>query len=247
MLFRSTTARPYPQSAYRAVRAVRDRLLEDIEPNGDRGVELAKPVDPPTELAASLLYRASDLAYAQILERLEATPAETIASIGDLAYATRGTHDHPLREARVGHQLVFDVCLDNGAFRDLHRHRNCVQIVKDFAAGYGYDTPSTVEDAGVAPAYRQAMEAAGEVAGLLDAHEEGLGQYALPLGYRRRALFKMDAAQLGYMVETRTKPAGHFSYREITYQMFEEFQRHYPSMAHHIRVTHPDIDEFFER
>jgi thymidylate synthase ThyX len=74
-----------------------------------------------------------------------------------------------------------------------------------------------------------------------------VGQYVLPLAYRRRALFKMEAAELGYIVETRTKPAGHFSYRDIAYRMFTEFQARHPSLARYIRVTDPSAEDFFER
>ena len=74
-----------------------------------------------------------------------------------------------------------------------------------------------------------------------------LAQYALPLGYRRRALFKMDAAELGYIAEARTRPSGHFSYREIAYQMYAAFARAYPALAGYIRVTDPRDEAFFER
>jgi hypothetical protein len=57
----------------------------------------------------------------------------------------------------------------------------------------------------------------------------------------------MDLAELAYIVETRTKPAGHFSYREIAYDMYRAFESRYPALARHIRVTSPSVEEFFER
>ncbi len=151
------------------------------------------------------------------------------------------------RETRVGHELIFDLSVDSGAFRDLHRHRNCVQIIKDFTPIYGYDTPPSIEEAGLQTEYAGAMEDAGELAGVLDKEKLGLGQYALPLAFRRRALFKMDFAELAYIVETRTTPAGHFSYRQIAYDMYQAFESRYPALARHIRVTNPEVEEFFER
>jgi hypothetical protein len=32
-------------------------------------------------------------------------------------------------------------------------------------------------------------------------------------------------------------PAGHFSYRRVAWEVFLKLQRHYPSLARHIRVT----------
>src|ERR1039457_3300954 len=46
-------------------------------------------------------------------------------------------------------------------------------------------------------------------------------QYAIPLAYRKRALFKMDFAEVVYISELRTTPAGHVSYRNVAYAMYE--------------------------
>jgi thymidylate synthase ThyX len=122
-----------------------------------------------------------------------------------------------------------------------------VQIIKDFGPDYGYDVPQPIEEAHLGDAYRTAMEQAGEHAAKLDGHQRGLGQYALPLAYRRRALFKMSWAELAYIVELRTRPPGHLSYRQIAYDMFTALQQQHPEMAKHIRVTDPAVEAFFER
>lgn len=246
-LVRHTQPSPYPTATYAAARSAIGKVLDESHPDGTRGVELAAIAELPEELAATLAYRASPLSYRQITEQLGRRTAAEIGAIADVAFANRGPHDDPVREARAGYQLTFDLCLDNGAFRDLHRHRNCVQIIKDFTAGCGYDTPATIEEAGEAESYRRAMEEAGELAERLDAEKPGLGQYALPLAFRRRVLFKMDSSELGYIVENRTRPAGHFSYREIAYDMYRAFAGRYPDLARHIRATSPDVEEFFER
>ncbi len=246
-LVRYTQPSPYPGATYGAARFAIGHVLDASQPDGTRGVELAAVAEPPTEIAASLAYRVSPLSYRQITQQLGRRTAAQISALADVAFANRGPHDDPVRETRAGYQLIFDLCLDNGAFRDLHRHRNCVQIIKDFTAGYGYDIPASIEEAGQTAVYRHAMDEAGELADRLDAEKHGLGQYALPLAFRRRALFKMDASELGYIVENRTKPAGHFSYREIAYDMYRAFEGRYPGLARHIRATSPDVEEFFER
>jgi thymidylate synthase ThyX len=92
------------------------------------------------------------------------------------------------------------------------------------------------------------MDEAGDLATRMDEHAPTLGQYALPLGYRRRALFKMDAAELAYIAELRTRPTGHFSYRMAAFDMFAEFEQRYPELARHIRITDPNnLERFFER
>jgi thymidylate synthase ThyX len=246
-LVRHTRPSPYPAHVESRVTALAGQMLPGTVANGGRGVELAEVTDPTTELAATLLYRTSPLSYAQILAELRNRPSAEIGEVAAVAFAERGPHDELLREARVGYQLVFDVCIDNGAFRDLHRHRNCIQIMKDFTAAYGYDVPPDVDEVGKGADYRATMDAAAELADRLDEQGRTLGQYVLPLAFRRRALFKMDAAELTYIAELRTRPTGHFSYREAAYQMYAEFARRCPELARHIQVTDPTVERFFER
>jgi thymidylate synthase ThyX len=61
-------------------------------------------------------------------------------------------------------------------------------------------------------------------------------QYAIPLGFRKRTLFKMDFAEAVYISELRTGPAGHFSYRNAAYAMYEEVKKKYPALAQYFRV-----------
>jgi thymidylate synthase ThyX len=246
-LVRHTQPSSYPTATYAAARDAVASSLDETEPDGGRGVELAGIAEPPLELAATLAYRVSPLSYRQIVAQLSCRSETNVEALADVAFAGRGPHDDPIRETRTGYQLIFDVCLDNGAFRDLHRHRNCVQIIKDFTPSYGYDTPAAIGQAGQETAYRSAMDESAELAVRMDEQGPGLGQYVLPLAFRRRALFKMDTTELGYIVETRTKPAGHFSYRDIAYDMYRAFEARYPALARHVRVTSPDLEEFFER
>ena len=59
----------------------------------------------------------------------------------------------------------------------------------------------------------------------------------IPLAYRKRALFKMDFAEALYISELRTGPAGHFSYRNVAYAMYEAVAQRYPELAKYFRVT----------
>ena len=62
-------------------------------------------------------------------------------------------------------------------------------------------------------------------------------QYAIPLGFRKRTLFKMDFAEVVYISELRTGPAGHFSYRNVAYAMYEAVAKKYPALAKYLRVS----------
>jgi hypothetical protein len=59
------------------------------------------------------------------------------------------------------------------------------------------------------------------------------------MAYRTRCLFKMDWAQAAYMIEARTAPAGHFSYRRVGWHMYQALRARYPALAEPIRATDP--------
>ena len=65
--------------------------------------------------------------------------------------------------------------------------------------------------------------------------------YLLPLATRCRSLFTMDFAQAVYMSELRSTPAGHWSYRNVAWQMYQQLARYYPALAAGIRISDPSI------
>ena len=67
----------------------------------------------------------------------------------DMGLRRRGSHDEMLRAFCAGQQFRFDILMDIGGFRDMHRHRRCVQIGQEFTTKHGYDAPEELEAAGV--------------------------------------------------------------------------------------------------
>ncbi len=233
------------------------------------------------EIAATLLYSASHHPYRQIRDLVAALPAARVNEIVDLGLRHRGRHDEPLRAFHAGAALRFDLLMDIGAFRDLHRHRRCTQIIQGFTTLHGYETPGSgdlpagidiLAEAGVIDDYCSTVEAAhaaseriaasralqtaalkghdfsraenaAEKTGALAPEESFAAEaaqsalYLLPLATRVRALFKMDFAEVQYISELRSAPAGHFSYRRVAWEMFLALQRQHPALAKHIRVT----------
>ncbi|HET8667998.1 MAG TPA: FAD-dependent thymidylate synthase [Terriglobales bacterium] len=194
------------------------------------------------ELAASLLYENCHYPYRQIRERVHSITAKQRDEIVALGAKRRGPHDELLRAYCSGQRFRFDILMDIGGFRDLHRHRRCVQLHQGFTALHGYDTPADIVAAGAGDRYDAAMsrarEAVGQIAAMASAQasEQNDSAYLLPLAFRKRTLFKMDLAEVVYITELRTTPAGHFSYRNIAYKMYEAVAARHPSLAKFFRV-----------
>ncbi|PYX90598.1 MAG: alternative thymidylate synthase [Acidobacteria bacterium] len=204
-------------------------------------VDLLDPDPLELELAATLLYEHCQYSYRQIRNQLDGLGAKMQREIIDLGLRHRGNHDEMLRPYCAGQQFRFDILMDIGGFRDMHRHRRCVQIGQEFTTAHGYDAPEELEAAGVRSEYDSIMaQTARSVEHLsggsgAEAHENA--QYAIPLAFRKRTLFKMDFAEAVYISELRTTPAGHVSYRNVAWAMYEAVARKYPALAPYFRVT----------
>ena len=146
--------------------------------------------------------------------------------------------------------MRFDMLMDIGAFRDLHRHRRCTQIIQHFTTLHGYETPASgdfgpevniLAEAGVLADYQSAIDAAHSASTRIAASQAPEAAqsalYLLPLATRVRSLFKMDFAEAQYIIELRSGPAGHFSYRRVAWEMYLALQRQHQALAKHIRVT----------
>ena len=201
------------------------------------------------EVAATLLYSASHHPYRQIRDLVAALPEARTNEIIELGLRHRGPHDEALRAFHAGAALRFDIFMDIGGFRDMHRHRRCAQIIQSFTALHGYETPAgdfgpevnILAEAGILNDYQsalsQAQQASARIASSNAPETAQSALYLLPLATRCRSLFKMDFAEAQYICELRSGSAGHFSYRRVAWEMFLALKRQHPALARHIRVT----------
>src|SRR5271166_1209479 len=193
------------------------------------------------ELAATLLYQHSHHSYRQIRDVVEALPEVQRRELIELGLQHRGRHDEVSRAFCAGQQFRFDILMDIGGFRDMHRHRRCVQIVQGYTAAHGYDVPPEIDSAALTVRYDSVMErardAVAQLAGRQASEANEQSQYAIPLAFRKRTLFKMDLSEVIYISELRTGAAGHFSYRNVAFAMYEAVAQRYPALAKYFRVT----------
>jgi len=202
------------------------------------------------ELAATLLYSAAHHPYRQIRDLVASLPEARVNEIIELGLRHRGRHDEALRAFHAGAALRFDILMDIGGFRDMHRHRRCVQIIQGFTALHGCEIPdcgdlepgvNLLAEAGIEAEFQSALAAAhaasAQIASSAAPEATQSALYLLPLATRIRALFKMDFAEAQYISELRSGPAGHFSYRRVAWEIFKTLESQHPTLARHIRVT----------
>jgi len=211
-------------------------LMEGVPLEPAPLVDLVENGPLEIEVAATLLYSASYYSYRQIKDRVQALTAAQRNEIIDLGMRHRGPHDELLRGFHAGQQFKFDILMDIGGFRDMHRHRRCTQIEQGFTRHHGYDTPPDVKTAGLEPRYKAAMQKVVQACEKLRAAPHA-SLYLLPMAFRKRTLFKMDFAEALYIAELRSGAAGHFSYRDVAYAMYEEVAKKHPALARYFRMA----------
>ncbi len=220
--------------------AARELLADEPLAPSKAIVDLLDEEPLEVEIATTLLYEHCHHSYRQIRQAVQMAGERRRREIVDLGLRHRGKHDEMLRGFRAGQQFRFDILMDTGGFRDMHRHRRCIQVMQGFTIQHGYEMLLDVEDAGMRNRFDAVMQRVqGAVEKLaarktLEAQENS--QYAIPLAFRKRALFKMDFAEAVYISELRTTPAGHVSYRNVAYAMYEAVARKYPALAKYFRV-----------
>ncbi len=232
---------PYQIETRRELRQAARELMahEQLAPS-KAIVDLLDDEPLEVEIATTLLYEHCHHSYRQIRQAVQVAGERRRREIIDLGLRHRGKHDEMLRAFRAGQQFRFDILMDTGGFRDMHRHRRCIQVMQASTTQHGYEMLMDLEDAGARGRFDAAMRRAQTCVENLakrDAPEaEENSQYAIPLAFRKRALFKMDFAEVVYISELRTAPAGHISYRNVAYAMYEAVARKYPGLAKYFRV-----------
>jgi thymidylate synthase ThyX len=232
----------YQQRTREDLRQAAAELLADEPVAPAPMVDLVEDFDSlEVDLATTLLYGQSHYPYRQIRQHVAGMPESRRSEILDMGLRHRGRHDELLREFSAGQALRFDILMDIGGFRDMHRHRRCVQILQPFTSAHGYAIPEGVPEAGVQPLYEETMDAAHRAYATLAsgsaAEAKATAQYVLPLATKNRSLFKMDFAEAVYISELRSAPQGHFSYRRVAWEMYLAVERRHPALAKYFRVT----------
>ncbi len=192
-------SRPAPQP---------DVTLTDFDPEGE------------IKVVAAALYAVSDLPDAQLIERARAMSAAERTRVLEAYVGRRSNRRHKPGRAFERAWYRFDVLADYGAFRDLQRHRMLTLEWQPLTPAHGWVACEAVEEAGALPEFSRVMDRTSEVYDRL--RGAGLGRaacYVVPMAYRIRFYMEMNAREAMHVIELRTAPQGHPSYRRVCQTM----------------------------
>jgi thymidylate synthase ThyX len=174
--------------------------------------------DPDGEIkvVASALYPVSDLPDVQLMAIVRGLSDERRSEILREYVGDRTNRRHKPGRAFERTHYRFDVLADYGAFRDLQRHRLLTLDWQPLTVGHGYVEPAALDDVGAIEDWRTVMRESAELyASLLARGLRHAASYAVVMAYRIRFYMDMNAREAMHLIELRTAPQGHPSYRRI--------------------------------
>jgi thymidylate synthase ThyX len=176
--------------------------------------------DGEVKVVAAALYPIGDQPDAQLLAAARAMSADDRAALLRAYVGTRTNRRQKPGRAFERTSYRFDILADYGAFRDLQRHRLLTIEWQPLSSRHGYVEPAAIEEAGALAEWRTVMERSADLYETLRAsglHE--VAPYAVVMAYRVRFYMEMNAREAMHVIELRTSPQGHPSYRRICQQM----------------------------
>jgi thymidylate synthase ThyX len=168
------------------------------------------------KVAAAALYAHSTLPDAQLLALARRLSSDERATLLRAYIGQRANRRHKPGRAFERTSYRFDVLTDYGAFRDLQRHRMLTLEWQPLSPRHGYIEPDAIEEAGARREWTTVMDQSAELydaiaaAGLRD-----VAPYAVVMAYRVRFYMEMNAREAMHVIELRTAPQGHPSYRRV--------------------------------
>jgi thymidylate synthase ThyX len=224
-----------------------DALLGDPAPAPEGpSVQLVES-DPDAEdkVLTAIAYPLLRIGEAEVAARVARLGAEDRARLLAAYVGERRNRRH--RPGRAFERAVYtiDVVCDYGAFRDLQRHRMCTLVWQRLTPDLGYDLPADVAAAGAGERYAARMRDLAALYQALEPRHPAQAPYAVSMAHRVRFAITLNARELMHLVELRSTPQGHQTYRTVAQRMHRLVaeQAGHRGLADAMRfVVHDDVD-----
>ncbi|MDA3028338.1 MAG: FAD-dependent thymidylate synthase [Actinomycetota bacterium] len=209
--------------------------LADIEAQTDELVDSllgSTPVDPAPEvdlvdwdpdgehkLITAVCYPYAAMSERQLISAVASMSGEQRSAILAAAVGERGNRRHKPGRGFERIDYRFDVLSDYGAFRDLQRHRLLTIDWQRLTPNHGYVRPELVDEAGAGALFDETMDRSAELFDLLRPDFAEQASYAVAMAHRLRYSMQFNAREAIHLIELRSSPQGHPSYRRVVLEM----------------------------
>jgi thymidylate synthase ThyX len=204
-----------------ATREVIASLVDDLATVDPREQVRLVAFDPDGErrVLEAIVFAHSSLSDAEACARVAGLDEAQRARLMAAYVGERRNRRHRPGRAFERTDYRFELVTDYGAFRDLQRHRLLTIEWQPLTVDLGYDVPPIIVDAGLAPAYEESLQRSAEFYHDLREEFPDQAQYCVALAFRIRYSMQMNAREAMHLIELRSGPQGHPSYRRVAHEM----------------------------
>jgi thymidylate synthase ThyX len=150
----------------------------------------------------------------------------------------------PGRALEFGYPIIFDLVGNFGIYRDLQRHRMLTQERQLLNPHLGYSIPEELREAGFSDQVEACVEKSKEICQLLHSVcGPEVAQYAVLFIFNIRWYMGMNYREAFHLMELRTIPQGHPSYRHLVQEMHRKLLKKDPSIASLMEFV--DYNDYF--
>jgi thymidylate synthase ThyX len=196
--------------------------------------------DSETKILAGILFQQTHNTWEDELRQAVALTDEQKRDVLKRYLPGRKGRWYKVGRAFENAYLRFEIVMDIGSYRDLHRHRMMTQERQLFSTHHGFTTPGELVEAGLAAPYEEAIHRADVLFRKLEPLDRDLAQYVVPLGCRIRFYQWQNFRQLFWETELRTISQGHPDYRFIEQEKYRLVKERFPLLAEFMLVDMND-------
>lgn len=216
---------------------------ENFPDSGGAEVKLVEyDEDGENKILAALLYPETRESFAKILAEIKKLSSEDKEKLLTRAIRGRTVRWYKIPRAFEMANLTFEITMNIGAWRDIHRHRMQTQMRQKWNVHHGCDLPAEIAEAGLDGKFRAATEKAEAVFHKIETQNPDLAQYAVTLAHRLRFLQKQNLRAFFWEAELRTIPTGHPDYRKIEQEKVRLVRKIYPLIGKFILADMADYE-----
>ncbi len=177
--------------------------------------------DPEGEarVLEAVLFSNATISHDEARRRVSALASDERSTLLKTYVGDRTNRRHRPGRAFERTDYRFELVTDYGAFRDLQRHRLLTVEWQPLTTTLGYDLPDIVVEAGLDDQYRASLERSRDLFETLKEPFPLQAQYAVALAFRIRYVMQMNAREAMHLIELRSGPQGHPSYRRVAHEM----------------------------
>ena len=222
---------------------VSENQVSRVHEGPQAGVRLVEwDSEAETKVLTGVLFTQTHLGWTEAFETVRTLSDDDKKDLLERYMAGRPARWYKVGRSLENAYLRFEILVDIGSYRDLHRHRMMTQERQLFSTHHGYDIPEELVESGLAERYADALDQAAVLFSAIESEDPELAQYVVPLAYRVRFYQWQNFRQFFWETELRTISQGHPTYRFIEQEKYRLVKEKFSLLSPYVLVDMADYN-----